>query len=231
MSVILHIETSTNVCSVALSKDGVCMAEKVNMDGPSHARVLSVYVQEMLDKAKAESMKINAVSVSCGPGSYTGLRIGVSTVKGLCYGLEVPLIAIETLKIMASCIKEIHNIEDDTLLCPMIDARRMEVYTSFFDKDLNKIRKTSADVVDGESYKDLLNEHKILFFGNGADKCKKVLTSNNAEFIENIYPTAKAMIKLAEEAYVQKDFKDVAYFEPFYLKDFVATVSKKNVLK
>lgn len=226
MAVILSIETSTAVCSVALSKDGACIAEKINFDGPSHATLLGVFVQEMLAFSKQNNVTIDAVAISCGPGSYTGLRIGVSTAKGLCFGLGIPLIALPTLQIMASTVKETQTITPNTLLCPMIDARRMEVYTAFYDYNLQPIRKTAADIIDEQSYSDLLTKHPILFFGNGADKCKTALTHPNATFLNEIYPIAKNMIILAEASYKAKQFEDVAYFEPFYLKEFVATTPK-----
>ncbi len=226
----LCIETSTEVCSVALARDGVCVASKIsNDDKPSHAALLSVFVQEILDKAKQENIKIDAVAVSCGPGSYTGLRIGVSTAKGLCYGLEAKLLAVNTLELMALAVKQSHCLDENTLLCPMIDARRMEVYTAFFDKDLKNIRPTSADIIDENSYSDLLKEHKILFFGNGAAKCRSTLTHENAIFVENIFPLAENMISLSERAFAENRFEDVAYFEPFYLKEFVTTTPKNKI--
>lgn len=229
MPTILSIETSTSVCSVALSKDGGCLAEKTNFEGPSHATLLSVYVQEMLDFVKEKALKIDAIAVSCGPGSYTGLRIGVSTAKGLCYGLGIPLIAINTLEIMASTVKKSQAINDNTLLCPMIDARRMEVYTAFYNNKLATIRATSADIIDENSYADLLNDHKIMFFGNGADKCEPTLTHQNAIFLQEIHPIAKNMIILAETSLMAQRFEDVAYFEPFYLKEFVTTTPKEKL--
>jgi tRNA threonylcarbamoyladenosine biosynthesis protein TsaB len=229
MAVILSIETSTAVCSVALSNNGACLAEKINFEGPSHATLLSVYVQEMLDFAKQQGLKLDAVAISCGPGSYTGLRIGVSTAKGLCYGLEIPLIAINTLQVMASTVKESQVVPDNTLLCPMIDARRMEVYVAFYDIKLNTIKETAADIINEDSYIDLLNTHPILFFGNGADKCKANITHTNAIFLDEIHPIAKNMIILAEAYYQAQRFEDVAYFEPFYLKEFVTTTPKEKL--
>jgi len=229
MSVILSIETSTSVCSTALSQDSVCLTEKVKFEGPSHASQLSVFVQEMIIFAQEHSLTIDAVAVSCGPGSYTGLRIGVSTAKGLCYGWGVPLIAINSLEIMADTVKDM--VPDNALLCPMIDARRMEVYAAFFDKKLQLIRPTSADIIDEHSYTDLLAEHPVYFFGNGADKCKTAITHPNANFLSEIHPIAKNMITLAAKAFESKRFEDVAYFEPFYLKEFVATTPKEKVIK
>lgn len=228
MAVILSIETSTSVCSVSLSQNGVCLAEKIDFEGPSHASKLNLFIQELLDFAATNGIKPDAIAVSCGPGSYTGLRIGVSTAKGLCYGYDIPLIAINTLKIMAETVKK--RVSQDALLCPMIDARRMEVYAAFYNTNLNCIRETSADIIDENSYAELLNEHPIYFFGNGAEKCKSALTHPNANFLTDIHPIAKNMITLAEIAFEAKHFEDVAYFEPFYLKEFVATTPKNKVL-
>ena len=235
---ILHIETSTNVCSAALSKNGVCLVEKVNFDGLSHATLLSPYIQEILNYAKNNNLTLDAVAVSCGPGSYTGLRIGVSTAKGLCFGFGVPLIAVNTLAILAvesqqskanSSLTTYDFRPSAILLCPMIDARRMEVYTALYDSDLREIRATSAEIITETSFADLLDTQQIVFFGNGAAKCRSTITHKNALFIENIYPTAKNMISLAEAQFAKKEFVDTAYFEPFYLKDFIATVPKNKV--
>jgi tRNA threonylcarbamoyladenosine biosynthesis protein TsaB len=228
MSVLLSIETATEVCSCALSHNGEIIIDKENHRGQSHATLLGIFVDEIMRFARKNNLLIDAIAVSSGPGSYTGLRIGVSEAKGLAYGLNVPLIAIPTPKIMASAIKD--KVEGGTLLCPMIDARRMEIYATFFDTSLNTIRETSADIVDENSYGDLLDKQKVAFFGNGAKKCKRVIQHPNALFIPNIYPRASAMIPLAEKAFDEKDFVDVAYFEPFYLKEFVATVPKNKIL-
>ncbi len=227
MPSILHIETSTTVCSVVLSENGKVVSERISLIGPSHASLLSVFVQEILQETQAHP---DAVAVSCGPGSYTGLRIGVSTAKGLCYGWNVPLIAVNTLQLLASTVATETPAEENTLFCPMIDARRMEVYSAFYDKDLNLFRKIAADIVDENSYLDILADHKVLFFGNGADKCRSSITHANAQFIDDIQPKAVNMISLAEKAFAESKFEDVAYFEPFYLKEFVATISKNKVI-
>ncbi len=234
MANIICIETSTEVCSVALSIDGQCVWEKKQLTGQAHSVLLASYLQEMQEYTKNNDIKIDAVAVSSGPGSYTGLRIGVSTAKGLCYGMDVPLLSIDTLKVISvSAIEKLTpgNIEKEAYFCPMIDARRMEVYTSFYNKELNQIQKTAADIIDENSYKELLNNHIIYFFGNGAGKCKNTLTHPNARFLDEINPLASKMASLAESAYQEKDFKDVAYFEPIYLKDFIATVGKNKVLE
>lgn len=230
MACIIHIETATNVCSVAVSNEDELIFYKEDTDGPSHAKLLGVFVQEAITHLKIENLSPDAIAISSGPGSYTGLRIGVSEAKGVCYALNIPLIAIETLKIMAYRVNEESGLDSSTLLCPMVDARRMEVYDTIFDNTLNKKKETTADIVDENSFADVLNKQQIAFFGNGADKCKEVLTSTNAIFLENIYPRAKDMIALASEAYEAKNFVDVAYYEPFYLKEFVATVPKNKVL-
>lgn len=227
MACILHIETSTEVCSTAISQDGACLYFEENKEGPAHAQLLSSFVQETLSFADSHAIPLDAVAVSCGPGSYTGLRIGVSMAKGVCYGRNVPLIALPTLQVM--CVPTLlrnEDLPDDALLCPMIDARRMEVYSCFYDRALREVRPTSADIIDADSYKELLDQHPVFFFGNGADKCKAVLQHPNAHFIANVVPQAKAMFPLAEQRFLRQQFEDTAYFEPFYLKEFVATQSK-----
>jgi tRNA threonylcarbamoyladenosine biosynthesis protein TsaB len=228
MPTIIHIETATEVCSCALSSGGKVLLNRENLNGQSHATSLGVFVEEMIQFVRDNGMKIDAVSVSSGPGSYTGLRIGVSEAKGLSYGLEVPLIAIPTHKIMAWMMRT--GIEPDHLLCPMIDARRMEVYATIFNANLEVIRATSADIVDKESYAELLKNQKILFFGNGAEKCKDIILHPNASFIPAVKPKAEAMTALAENAFAAADFVDSAYFEPFYLKEFIATVPKNKII-
>ncbi|MDR1742692.1 MAG: tRNA (adenosine(37)-N6)-threonylcarbamoyltransferase complex dimerization subunit type 1 TsaB [Dysgonamonadaceae bacterium] len=227
MSVILHIETSTNVCSCALSEENRIIANREDFKGQSHAALLGVFADEMMGEARRLQLPVDAVAVSSGPGSYTGLRIGVSEAKGLAYGLDVPLIAISTPLIMASTMQDRAN--KNTLLCPMIDARRMEVYATFFDLSLNVIKPTSADIIDETSYREWLDAHEILFFGNGAEKCKQAIRHPNARFIDGVHPLASAMAPLAESFFNEKKFVDTAYFEPFYLKEFVATVAKNKV--
>lgn len=230
MPYILHIETATQVCSVTVARDGQLIFEREDVNGPSHAVLLGAFVAEAVKELRVNNITPDAVAVSCGPGSYTGLRIGVSEAKGLCYGFNIPLIAIDTLKIMAKGMLAKTDIEDNTLLCPMIDARRMEVYDALYNKELEMVKPISADIIDENSFAGLLKDYRILFFGNGADKCRDVLKSENAVFVESIYPRAADMSALAEEAYCNSDFVDTAYFEPFYLKEFVATVPKNKVL-
>lgn len=228
MSCILNIETSTNVCSVALSEDGVCLYEDVNMEGPSHAQVLAGYVKDAVSFADSHAIPIDAIAISKGPGSYTGLRIGVSEAKGVAYGRDAKLLSVPTLKLLTVPILLGHEeLPEDALLCPMIDARRMEVYCALYDRALNEIVQTQALVIDSDSFKEYLDKQPIYFMGNGADKCVETIQHPNAHFIKNIVPRAKNMIPLAEMAMAKEQFEDVAYFEPFYLKEFVATKSKK----
>ena len=228
MSCILNIETSTNVCSVAVSQDGSCIFNKEDHEGPNHAVILGVFVQEALSFIDSHAIPLDAVAVSCGPGSYTGLRIGLSMAKGICYGRDVKLIAIPTLELMCVPLLLGEKInEENALLCPMIDARRMEVYSQFFGRALNEVRSISADIVENNTYDDILAQQPVYFFGNGAEKCHEVLTHHNAHIIEGIVPLAKNMYPLAEKRMANEQFEDVAYFVPFYLKDFVAKEAKK----
>ena len=228
MSCILNIETSTNVCSVAVSQDGSCIFNKEDHEGPNHAVILGVFVQEALSFIDSHAIPLDSVAVSCGPGSYTGLRIGLSMAKGICYGRDVKLIAIPTLELMCVPLLLGEKInEENALLCPMIDARRMEVYSQFFDRALNEVRSISADIVENNTYDDILAQQPVYFFGNGAEKCHEVLTHHNAHIIEGIVPLAKNMYPLAEKRMANEQFEDVAYFVPFYLKDFVAKEAKK----
>ena len=228
MSCILNIETSTNVCSVAVSENGACIFNKEDREGPNHAVLLGVFVEEALSFIDSHAIPLDAVAVSCGPGSYTGLRIGLSMAKGICYGRDVKLIAIPTLELM--CVPLLLNekvAEDNALLCPMLDARRMEVYAQITNKALQTVKETSADIVEANTYDEYLQNNVVYFFGNGADKCKEVITHPKARFIENIVPLAKNMFPLAEKRMAEERFEDVAYFVPFYLKDFVAKEAKK----
>ncbi len=227
MSCILHIETSTQVCSVALSEDGQCIFSKTDFEGPSHAVTLGIYVDEALSFADSHAIPLDAVAVSCGPGSYTGLRIGVSMAKGICYGRNLPLIGIPTPEVMCVPLLLDEELSEDALLCPMIDARRMEVYAALYDRALHPVREIEAVIIDESSYEDYLNRGPVYFFGNGAAKCKEKILHPNARFVEDIHPLAKWMFPLAEKAFARGDFKDVAYFEPFYLKEFVASKPKK----
>ena len=230
MNTILNIDTSTTVCSVALSAEGECLSIRKDESGNNHSRVIGVFTQQLLQEAESKGWKVAAVALSQGPGSYTGLRIGTSFAKGLCYGMDIPLIAIPTLKIMAWAVAQrlkAEGVHSDALLCPMIDARRMEVYSAVYDMELNEAEAVSAKIIDQESFSDLLANRKIYFFGNGSNKCKDAITSHNATFIDGVNPLATDMAVMAHEAYNKKEFADVAYFEPFYLKDFIATKPKR----
>ena len=219
MALILLIETATKSCSVSLSFQNKIIAckEEVNKQY-SHAEKLNVFIASLFRKTDFFIKDLDVIAVSKGPGSYTGLRIGVSTAKGLCYALNVPLISVSTLKAMAFGMAQK---EKSDLYCPMIDARRMEVYNAFYNSSNKEIRGVQADIITKESYEKEL-EQKVLFFGDGANKCKEIIKHSNAKFIEEIYPSSKDMVALAIQKYANKDFEDVAYFEPFYLKDFVA---------
>ena len=227
MATILHIETSTDVCSVAVSEDGQVIFDQEDHSGPNHAERLGTMVDEALSSTDNHAIPFDAVAVSCGPGSYTGLRIGVSMAKGVCYGQNLKLIAVPTLELLCVPILLREIPEEDALLCPMLDARRMEVYAGIYDRGLKPIRPIQADIVDEDTYKAYLDEHPIYFFGNGAKKCQDAINHPNAHFIENINPIAKWMQPLAEKRFLNEQFEDVAYFVPFYLKDFVAKLPKK----
>ncbi len=234
MPYLVYIETSTGVCSVALGQDEKILHYRENHEGRSHAAVLAPFVEDVLHESGLQPNELDAVVVSKGPGSYTGLRIGVSTAKGICYGAKVPLISINTLQLMAQGIIQKLQRETDisnAWLCPMIDARRMEVYTALFDAKNTRVRETSAEIITPGSFKDILKKRKVFFFGDGSAKCREMIASPNAVFLENIFPSAKSMPALALEKYRQNDFEDIAYFEPFYLKDFVATKPKKDVFR
>lgn len=228
MSCILNIETSTDVCSVAISDNGQVVFNKEDHSGPNHAVKLGVYVDEALSFIDAHGIPLEAVTVSCGPGSYTGLRIGVSMAKGICYGRDVKLISIPTLELMAvPVLLGEHPAEEDALIVPMLDARRMEVYAKVMDRALKEVRPIQADIVDAETYKEYLDRGTVYFFGNGAEKCMEVINHPNARLVKGIEPLAKNMAPLAEKRFVEGKFEDVAYFVPFYLKDFVAKMPKK----
>ena len=228
MSCILNIDTSTNVCSVAVSQDGACIFDKEDHSGPNHAERLGTFVDEALSFIDNHAIPLDAVAVSCGPGSYTGLRIGVSMAKGICYGRDVKLLAVPTLELLCVpvLLREMVT-DDDALLCPMLDARRMEVYAQLFTRSLREVRPIQADVVDADTYREYLDKHPVYFFGNGAMKCKEVIDHPNAHFIEGIEALAKNMLPLAERRMAREEVEDVAYFVPFYLKDFVAKQPRK----
>ena len=228
MSCILHIETSTSVCSVAVSEDGKVIFDKADRTGNNHAEALGSFVDEAMSFADSHAIPLDAVAVSGGPGSYTGLRIGVSMAKGVCYALDIPLISVSTLELMCvPVLLRYDDMEENALLCPMIDARRMEVYASLYDRALKPVRDIQADVVDSETYRKWLDERPVYFFGNGAAKCIETINHPNAHLIDGIEPLAKWMMPLAEKKMLNNIHEDVAYYVPFYLKDFVAKTPKK----
>lgn len=230
---ILCIETSTSICSAAIYKDGMPAEQCICLEGSNHARLLPRYIEHLLQWAKEKVWTIDAVAVSEGPGSYTGLRIGTSLAKGICYGLNIPLIPIDTLQVLCASTA-MHTIPEGALLCPMLDARRMEVYTALYELESNKLQVVSAvesKIIDEQSFADELAKQPIYFFGNGAAKCREFITHPNAHFIDNIVPQAQYMGQLAEMQSNIQDVKQMAYYEPFYLKEFVAAPSHVKGLK
>ncbi|MFT3793493.1 tRNA (adenosine(37)-N6)-threonylcarbamoyltransferase complex dimerization subunit type 1 TsaB [Flavobacterium sp.] len=221
MSYILNIETATKNCSVAIAQDGqVLLCRELAEEGYSHAEKLHVFIEETLAGLQLQYKDLSAIAVSQGPGSYTGLRIGVSAAKGLCFALNIPLIAVDTMKVLASQAKV-----NDGIIIPMLDARRMEVYSAVFSADLEQIREIKAEIVDEDSFGEW-NE-KVYFVGDCQQKCKTVLTKPNFVFLDHIvYPSAAAMVQFSDAAYQKSDTVDVAYFEPYYLKDFMITTKK-----
>ena len=225
MAYILNIETSTTNCSVSISKNGLLIGLKEdNSLQFSHAERLHVYIDELLKKANVSKTQIAAVGISKGPGSYTGLRIGVSAAKGLCYALKTPLISIPTLEALARQVKS-----PEGPIVAMLDARRLEVYSAIYDKNHNSFRETKAEIIDSHSFLDKLQNQKVYFLGDGAKKCKETILHKNAVFIENAFPSAKEMATISYHKFKNETIEDVAYFEPFYLKNFIATQEKKKI--
>ncbi len=226
MANILHIESSSTVCSVALSQNTELIAIKEINNGFTHAENLHVFIEQLFIESGIKISELNAVSISVGPGSYTGLRIGFSAAKGLAYALQIPLIEISTLAAFA--FQAIHPSLGDIFYCPLFDARRMEVYTAVYDNQLNEILKPKAIVLDIESIKELTTFGKVCYFGDGMPKTKELLQgSTNSIFIENLMPSSKSMITLAYHKFINNDFADIAYSEPKYIKEFFFTTSKK----
>ena len=227
MSILLHIDTSTKLCSVAIAKDGVLLSLKEEYDEQySHAEKLNVFIEAAVAEAAISLADISAVAVSKGPGSYTGLRIGVSTAKGLCFGLNVPLIAVDTLQALSYGAQSKHpELAADALLCPMLDARRMEVYSQIFNTQGQEIRSIEAQIIDAQSFTTLTQN--LYLFGDGAQKCLETLSAqSNIHFLADIQTSALWMIAIAQQKFKAKHFEDVAYFEPFYLKDFIGGPKK-----
>lgn len=236
MALILSIETGTDICSVALANDGELMALRESDEGRDHAKKVALFVDELLRETGVQPSDIDAIAVGKGPGSYTGLRIGVSFAKGMCYALDIPLIAIGSLDALAEVAREdfeagILDIEEEdwtkAKLCPMVDARRMEVYAQVFDVEGRAQSDVVAEVVTEESFSEWRSKGKFVIFGNGAKKCAEMLPD---AIIEDVVPSARGIVRLAEEAFNAGKFEDLAYFEPFYLKDFIVIPSKKKLL-
>lgn len=229
MALILSIETATPVCSVALHEKGNLLSKSEVFVKQSHSVILTTLMNQVLEIAGKEKTALNAIAISKGPGSYTGLRIGTSTAKGFCYALDLPLLSVNTLEAMTAQV--VKFFPEDTLFCPMLDARRMEVYCCIMDYGLNILEETQAKIIDKNSFQNILKTKKVVFFGNGAAKCKEVLSHQpNSFFIEGIHPTAKSIDMLAYQKYLNQEFEDLAYFEPYYLKEFIAKKPKKNLI-
>ena len=225
MATILCLETATKNCSVSVGVDGSLKAlVEEYSENYSHAEQLHVFISRALEESSVSFEDVDAIAVSKGPGSYTGLRIGVSAAKGLCFALEVPLISIATLKSMATQLPAGPN----ELIIPVLDARRMEVYASVFDENLREVRETKAEIINEDSFSEFANAKTIHLVGNGAEKCREILGERNFEFHPQMIPSAKELVGLAHKKYEQKDFEDVAYFEPYYLKDFILQGKKKT---
>lgn len=223
MVYILQIETATTNCSVALSKNGKTIAVQEVSNGYSHAENLHVFIKEILKESNVSFTDLSAIAVSKGPGSYTGLRIGVSAAKGLCFALDIPLIALETLEVLAQQV----NVSNGFIV-PMIDARRLEAYTKAYDSNCKAVREIQAEILSETSFFDFLEEHTVVFVGNKTEKTQEIITHPNAQFIDSV-PSANEMSVLAYNKYKKNDTEDVAYFEPYYLKDFLVTLAKKKV--
>jgi tRNA threonylcarbamoyladenosine biosynthesis protein TsaB len=225
LAIILNIETATTNCSVSLSKEGETFAlQEDNSKQYSHAERLHLYIDDLLKQNNIKPTELDAIAVSKGPGSYTGLRIGVSAAKGLCFALDKPLISVSTLEALARQVKA-----ENGLIVPMLDARRMEVYSAVFDTSFNTVREIEAQILDGQSFASYLEKGKVYFIGNGVEKTKTLIANENAVFIEDKLPSANEMSVIAFDKYKNNDIEDVAYFEPYYLKDFVALKPKPKV--
>ncbi|MBT8195767.1 MAG: tRNA (adenosine(37)-N6)-threonylcarbamoyltransferase complex dimerization subunit type 1 TsaB [Bacteroidia bacterium] len=228
MATLLLIETADEVCSVGISVDGKIVALEEVIEKNAHSRLINKLIESLITKTDYSFADLDAVAVSKGPGSYTGLRIGTATAKAMCFALNIPLISVNTLYSLAANYSATTESE---FYMPMLDARRMEVYTAQFDKSLNEVKPTTALVLTEESILDWTQNKKVILFGNGALKCKGLVERlDNVQVIENVYPSVKGMVSAATKRYQHKDFEDLAYFEPFYLKDFVTTTPKKNLI-
>jgi len=229
MALILHLETASPVCSVAISRGGQVFSVKESSEDKSHAKRLTVFIDDILNVNDLTVSDLDAISLSLGPGSYTGLRIGTSVAKGLAYGAGKPLIGIPTLQALAVQLVNRQPVTG-ALLCPMLDARRMEVYAAIYTPGLEELNPVEAVVIDQDSFSGILDKQPVWFFGTGSDKAKEVIVHPNARFADGIQLSAACQSLLAEQAYNRKDFLDTAYFEPHYLKEFIATVPKNKLL-
>jgi len=230
MARILTIDTTTKNCSLALSENGLVLESIDHNEGEfSHSEKLHVFIEEICIKANVKLKEIDAIAISKGPGSYTGLRIGVSAAKGLCFGLDIPLISIETLEVLCRTYALTHTLNENDILIPMLDARRMEVYTAVFDARFTKLKKTEALILTADSYREFIKKASCHFIGDGAEKSERLYQGVNSFFAPNTYPCSKAVAQLVEHKYKIKDFEDVAYFEPYYLKDFVDGKKTKSL--
>lgn len=230
MATIINIETSGKICSVALTRDGVLEYDLMDREGMRHAEKLAPFVERCMEEATRKEWKIDAVAVSIGPGSYTGLRIGLSLAKGLAFSLGVPLIGVSTLRILAvKAMFGSFEFNGDEILAPMIDARRMEVFTGAYDFALDAVEGPGPMILDSDSYTSLLKEKTVYFMGDGADKAKEVIKSKNARWIDGLMPMAKDMLALSEKAFRENDFLDIAYSTPEYLKDYQTTVPRSKI--
>lgn len=227
MALILSLETSVDVCSVTIHNHGKVLASAVVTEPQAHASKLGLLIQKVLEESNLSAQSLIAVAVASGPGSYTGLRIGVSTAKGLCYSLDIPLIAVNTLELLAYQVTSVA--EMGSILCPMIDARRMEVYSMLTDSSLKVLQTIQPEIIDEQSYSQILNDKKITFFGNGAAKCKGVISHPNALFIDDIIPSAVSLGELASLKFERAEFEDLIHFEPLYLKEFQFKKSTKSL--
>lgn len=230
---ILNIETSTTCCSAAITIDGKPVASVEQLANANHASQLPVFIQQLLHEANVNDWHLDAVALSQGPGSYTGLRIGASTAKGICYGLNIPLIPVDTLQVLCASVPS-GMLPDNALLCPMLDARRMEVYTALYQQQgtqLSTISEVQAMIIDADAFAQTLAQQPVYFFGNGAAKCQSVIMHPYAHFVDNVVPQAQCMGLLAEMQPNSLDVKQMAYYEPFYLKEFVAAPSHIKGLK
>ncbi len=233
---ILHLETATNICSVALSKGEEILAIRESDEERSHGSLLTVFMSEVMTEAGISPSQVNAVAISKGPGSYTGLRIGVSVAKGFAFAQNIPVIGVITLQALATAalykpaVQKLIGELSGILLCPMIDARRMEVFSAVYNQELKEVAPVTATIVDEKSFEKLLFDKQVIFFGNGSDKIMDTIKHPHAHFIKDVIPSSRFMVKIACRQFREQAFEDTAYFEPYYLKDFIATIPRRKIL-